>query len=134
MGTILLGYDGSEASKKAIDKAVSLLKDQDELIIVSVVPLPTLKEFADFDPEISKARAQQAVNSAITNLKSKGLKVIGLVREGDIAEEILKLGNELNCDLIVLGNRGLSKVGTFALGSVTEKVMRYSKKPVLVVK
>ncbi|MDI6856151.1 MAG: universal stress protein [Candidatus Thermoplasmatota archaeon] len=134
MGTILLGYDGSEASKKAIDKVVSLLKPQDELIVVSIVPLPTLKEFAEFDPELSKARALESVNSAIANLKERGLKVIGLVREGDIAEEILKLGNELNCDLIALGDRGLSKVSTFALGSVTEKVMRYAKKPVLVVK
>ncbi|MDI6708409.1 MAG: universal stress protein [Candidatus Thermoplasmatota archaeon] len=134
MGTILLGYDGSEASKKAIDKVVSLIKPQDELIVVSIVPLPTLKEFAEFDPELSKARALESVNSAIANLKERGLKVIGLVREGDIAEEILKLGNELNCDLIALGDRGLSKVSTFALGSVTEKVMRYAKKPVLVVK
>jgi nucleotide-binding universal stress UspA family protein len=134
MGTILLGYDGSEASKKAINKVVSLTKPEDELIVVSVVPLHTLKEFADIDPEISKARAQQAVNAAIASLKSSGLKVIGLVREGDIAEELLKLSVELDCDLIVLGDRGLSKVSAFALGSVTEKVMRYAKKPVLVVK
>lgn len=134
MGEILVGYDSSEASQKALERASALLKANDELIVVSVVPTPTLKEFADFDPELSKAKAQAVVNKAISGLRARGIKVIGIVREGDIAAELLKISNELNCDLIVIGHKGVSKISTFSLGSVAEKVIRYAKRPVLVVR
>ncbi len=134
MSHILVGYDDSESSHKALEKAVSLLKENDEIVVVSVVPTATLKEFVNIDPNISKARAQTVINKAIRNLKRRGIKVIGIVREGDIADELLKISKELNCDLIIIGHKGVSKISTFALGSVAEKVVRYATKPVLVIR
>jgi len=134
MGSILVGYDGSESSKKALEKAVTLLKENDELIVISVVPSPDDKEFTIIDSDLSAANAQSQVNSAIAGLKEKGINIIGIVREGDIADEILKIGKEMKCDLIVIGHKGVSKIGKFMLGSVAEKVVRYASRPVLVVR
>ena len=134
MGSILVGYDGSESAKKALEKAVTLIKENDELIVVSVVPSSKDREFTIIDSELSAANAQSRVNSAIAGLKEKGINIIGIVREGDIADEILKIGKEMKCDLIVIGHKGVSKIGKFMLGSVAEKVVRYASRPVLVVR
>ncbi|MBU4189645.1 MAG: universal stress protein [Candidatus Thermoplasmatota archaeon] len=134
MGSILVGYDGSESAKKALEKAVTLIKENDELIVVSVVPSFDGREFTIIDSELSAANAQSKVNSAIAGLKEKGINIIGIVREGDIADEILKIGKEMKCDLIVIGHKGVSKIGKFMLGSVAEKVVRYASRPVLVVR
>ncbi|MBA3044334.1 universal stress protein [archaeon] len=69
-----------------------------------------------------------------SRFKRKGINIIGIVREGDIADEILKIGKEMKCDLIVIGHKGVSKIGKFMLGSVAEKVVRYASRPVLVVR
>lgn len=134
MGSILVGYDGSESSKKALEKAVTLLKENDELIVVSVVPSSESKGFTIIDSDLSVANAQSHVNNAIAGLKEKGLNIIGIVRKGDIADEILEMGKKMKCDLIVVGHKGVSKVGKFMLGSVAEKVVRYASRPVLVVR
>ena len=118
MGDILVAFDGSEAARKAIEHGTNLLKENDRLIILSVVPSATIAEFAEIDPEISVAKAQESVNELLAELRERGINAIGVVREGDIADEILKMGLELECDLIVVGHKGISKIGRFQLGSV----------------
>ena len=53
---------------------------------------------------------------------------------GHPAEEIAKVANEEGFDLLVVGSRGLSTVKAFLLGSVSEKLSRLAKCPVLIVK
>jgi nucleotide-binding universal stress UspA family protein len=134
LGDILVAYDGSEAAKKAIEHGTNLLKENDRLIILSVVPSTTIAEFAEIDPEISIAKAQESVNELLAELRERNINAIGVVREGDIADEILKMGLELECDLIVVGHKGISKIGRFQLGSVADKVARYANRPVLIVR
>ncbi len=88
----------------------------------------------DIDPNISKEKAHGIINKALDELKVMGINAIGFVREGKVAEEIIKIGSELKCDLIVVGSKGLTKVGTFALGSVADKVARNANRPVLLVR
>jgi len=135
MGEIIVAYDGKEGSVKALDKAADILREEDQLIVVYVLPTETpSSEFADIDPDISKEKAQGVINEALDKLKSRGINAIGIVREGDIADEIINIGSELKCDLIVIGSKGLIKVGTFALGSVADKVARHASNPVLIVR
>jgi len=134
MGIKLVAFDGSESSRKALDQAAGLLKESDELLVVMVVPVAAIAEFAEVAPDISTARALGLVNSAVAELKERGVRALGLVRQGDIAEEILKIAADMPVDIIVIGHRGLSKVGRFALGSVADKVARYATRPVLIVR
>jgi nucleotide-binding universal stress UspA family protein len=54
--------------------------------------------------------------------------------EGDVHSEIMRVAEEQDAQLIVIGTRGLSGVNHFLMGSITEKVVRASKIPVLTVK
>jgi nucleotide-binding universal stress UspA family protein len=134
LGEILVAYDGSEAARKAVEHAINLLKPEDRLIILSVVPTTDIAEFAEIDPEISIARAQESINELLAELRERNINAIGVVKEGDIADQILKMGFELKCDLIVVGHKGISKIGKFQLGSVADKVARYANRPVLIVR
>jgi nucleotide-binding universal stress UspA family protein len=134
LGEILVAYDGSETAKKAIEHAINLLKPEDKLIIISVVPTSKMAEFADIDTDTSVARAQEVINELLAQLREKDINAFGVVKEGDIADEILKMGFELKCDLIVIGHKGISKIGKFSLGSVADKVARYATRPVLIVR
>ncbi|MFA5771509.1 MAG: universal stress protein [Thermoplasmata archaeon] len=134
MGHILVAHDGSEAGAKALFHASSMMEPLDEMIVVYVIPSVGLQEFAEIDASETIQSANEIVNKAIGELRAKNIKVIGIVTRGDVADEIVKIGSEMNCDLIVLGYRGVSKVGPFKLGNVAEKVTKTAKRPVLVVR
>ncbi len=134
MGKILVGYDGSEGARKAVDRALSMIKEGDEIVLVFVIPHSKLEEFVDFDSGMTEEKAQEALDNVIGPLLEEGINITGIVKEGSVADEIIELGSELECDLIVVGSYGLSKVGTFALGNVAEAVAKKSTRPVLLVR
>ncbi|MCK5291665.1 MAG: universal stress protein [Thermoplasmata archaeon] len=134
MGKILVGYDGSEGAKKALDRAVTMVKEDDEIVVVFVVPPAKIKEFVGFDTDLTVEKAEEVLDEAVGSLKESGITVTSLVKEGDVAGEIIELGAELGCDLIVVGSYGLSKVGAFALGDVAEEVAKRATRPVLLIR
>ncbi|MFQ5885532.1 MAG: universal stress protein [Thermoplasmata archaeon] len=134
MGKILVGYDGSEGAKKAIDRAVSMVKEGDQIVVVFVLPPTKIEEFEGFDTDLTEERARGLLDEVVESLDRKGVPVTVSIKEGDVADEITKFGAELDCDLIVVGSYGLSKVGAFALGNVAEKVAKKSTRPVLLVR
>jgi nucleotide-binding universal stress UspA family protein len=134
LGEILVAYDGSETAKKAVEHAINLMKPEDKLVVITVVPSATIKEFADIEPEINLFRARESLNELLSELERKSIVAESVLREGDIADEILKVGFERECDLIVVGHKGISKISRFQLGSVADKVARYAERPVLIVR
>lgn len=56
-----------------------------------------------------------------------------LMARGDPSTELLRISEESGMDMLVLGSIGRSGLEKFLLGSVAEKVVRYSKVPVLLV-
>jgi nucleotide-binding universal stress UspA family protein len=134
LGEILVAYDGSDTAKKAVEHAKNLMKPEDKLVVITVVPSAAIKEFADIEPEINLFRARQSLNELLSELERRGIASEGVLREGDIADEILKMGFERECDLIVVGHKGISKISRFQLGSVADKVARYAERPVLIVR
>ncbi len=134
MSEILLAFDGSEYSTKALEKASSMAVGDDEIIVFYVMPAVLMKEFKDLDPAVSKTRAQEVVNEAVGTLKARGKRVTGVIHEGDVAEEIINFASELKCNIIIIGSKGMSKIGRFSLGSVAEKVARHADRPVLIVR
>jgi len=133
MGIKLVAFDGTESSRKAIDKAVELIGPQDELLLLMVVPSGGIAELADLPPDMTVASARQLVNAELDALKGRGVRAIGLVSEGDVAEQILKTSSEMGVDIIVIGHHGVSKVGRFAVASVAEHVAKHADRPVLMV-
>ncbi|MCJ7697823.1 MAG: universal stress protein [Thermoplasmata archaeon] len=136
MKRVLVGFDGSEGAENALNKAMMILDDDGELIIIAIIPLPSDRNLLDQKTyEIIKSRAHNLINSVIHDIGSHSYTITGLVKEGeDIAALIIDVANELRCDLIVLGSRGSSSLGKYPIGSVANKVVQYAAKPVMVVR
>ena len=136
MKRVLVGFDGSEGAENALNKAMMIIDDDGEIIILAIVPLPSDRNLLDQKTyEIIKSRAQNLINSVIRDIGSHSFIINGMVKEGeDIAALIIDVANELRCDLIVLGSRGSSSLGKYPIGSVANKVVQYAAKPVMVVR
>jgi nucleotide-binding universal stress UspA family protein len=68
------------------------------------------------------------------NQQSGNIKVIPDVRKGQPYEEILKEASERKIDLIVIASHGKTGLQKYFIGSVTEKVMKEAKCPVLLIR
>jgi nucleotide-binding universal stress UspA family protein len=134
MGVVLVPYDGSDASKKAIYKAEELLKEGDRFVVLHVIPQYT--EFASLDPSLTRKKAQEMLDTIAGELKARNVNAETMVKVGNIADEILNIAVELGCRIIVVGSTGKNteKIGRFMLGSVADKVARHATCPVLIVR
>jgi nucleotide-binding universal stress UspA family protein len=88
---------------------------------------------ADID-QAAQAAAQRAFDQTREAL---GSELIDRVEQetsiGDPAEEIIRYTEDDNTALVVLGRRGLSRMKSLMLGSVSDKVLRHAKSPVTVI-
>ena len=135
MKKILLGFDGSEGSEQALNKAIMLLDEYADLIILAVIPSPADKAFVDDEMyKKMKNKAERLVNNVINDIGHHEFTIKGLVEQGDPAAIIIDVSNRENVDLIVLGSKGTSELGQYLIGSVANKVVQYAHKPVMVVR
>jgi nucleotide-binding universal stress UspA family protein len=132
---IMVPVDFSDFSKRAIDLAFSLVNGDGAVHAVHVVDTPIYPTFypgpvalpTQTDPELTtKIRAHFA-----SWLSGRDAELT--IRDGDASHEILGVGDEIKPDLIVMGTRGLRGLSHVVLGSVTEKVVRQARVPVLAV-
>lgn len=146
---MLVAYDGMPISKKALRYAVYISNiSGSEIIVVKVVEgnrdlnnaLPiTIKanlHAKEEQGEITKSHKllQGVIDEMKTACRAAGMtrKIILEIREGNPANEIIKLSNLMHFDLIVMGSRKISsRIG--GIGSTTRRVISASKIPVLVV-
>lgn len=149
---ILVPVDGSETSLQAAETAIGIAKqNQAKVTLLSVVVQHTSNTL--FAGVVPRAQAVLETQDALKKLMESDRKgytkildklaqkfeenqvpVEKVIREGIASEEILAQSEEGKYDLIVIGNRGLSKTEKFFLGSVSERIVRRAKCSVLVVK
>lgn len=136
---ILVPYDGSKNAQKALEKAMELasIDASISLEVIYVVTPPVLSpivdvpvNFEDVLLEAGKAIIAEA-EAALAPLQNK--HQCYLLRGSSAAQVILDYAKECNCDLIVMGNRGLTGIREF-LGSVSHMVVQRSLVSVLIVK
>ncbi|MGH9999569.1 MAG: universal stress protein [Nitrosopumilaceae archaeon] len=135
---ILVGVDGSESSKKAFDKSVFLAqKCNSKLYVVHVVldweyggdsaaTFELIEELRAKGMELLEQCKKQALKSNV--------QVKTLLEQGDYAHEIIEVAKRKDCDLIMMGSRGMSPFKELLLGSVSLKVMHHASCPVMVVR
>jgi nucleotide-binding universal stress UspA family protein len=135
MKKILVGFDGSEGSENALNKAMMLIDENGELVLLAVIPIPSDKNLLDQKSyEIMKEKAHNLIEIVIRDIGSHEFEITGIVEEGDVAAKIIDIANKLDCDLIVLGSKGTSELGIYTIGSIANKVVQYAHKPVMVVR
>jgi nucleotide-binding universal stress UspA family protein len=137
---ILLATDGSEDAALAARAAVDLsIRSGSQLHVVHVwqgpsrsTHVPTTKE--DY-PYLQDLLARELLEEQTERLESAGATVAGAhLRRGEAAEEIVRLSEELEVGILVLGSRGLGALARLVLGSVSEKVAYLTPCPVLVMR
>ena len=144
MKRLLVAYDGSDASKKAVELGLNCSTMEDEIILLTVIPaelsessftkmlLPTIDLSSIVKSGSFKERAMDNLSQITEEIKQKVNNVDISVESGDPADEILLSAKKHMVDIIVLGYKGYGKEGRFLLGSVTDKVVRYAGVSVLV--
>ena len=111
MKKILVCFDGSEGSEQALNRAMMLIEEYGELVLLAVVPSPSDKTFVDAGSyENMKKKAQTIISDVISGLGFHDFTITGMVEEGDAASIIIDVSNKLNVDLIVLGSTGVEGV------------------------
>jgi len=129
MKRILVPFDGSEKSQKALKYGASLAeKSNAELTLLYIQELGLLK----IKPDVAKKIGDNILSEAISQVK--GVKLNQRLESGDPAEMIVQLADKENYDLIVMGNKGHGAVMRFLMGSVAEHVVHYANTSVLMVK
>ena len=140
MKKILVPVDFSEHAGYALEVAAKLAKDfSAEIIVLHMMGLSeaylTKSESdeaaeAHFYMKLAKKRYETFLNKPFL----KGVKVTEMVQNYKIFSEINQVAKENNIDLIIMGSHGASGVSEIFVGSNTEKVVRSSDIPVLVIK
>lgn len=133
---IVLATDGSEDAALATRAAVDLAsRGGAELHVVHVwrdVPSPYAHAFIKHELH---EQGQEILDAEVQKIESGGGKVSEAhLREGRISDETLALCEELDAGLLVLGSRGLGRVGRILMGSHSEEIVHHSRIPVMIVR
>ncbi len=137
---ILAAIDGSKDAMQGARLALGMAKAQAAVVtLLAVIPV-----YPDIDLEIS-ARARESLDSKLSSQAEKALTQAKalfqdqgitpralIISAGSIADEIVKMAEEEQVDLIVIGSRGLGATGRFTLGGTAMKIISQAPSSVLV--
>ncbi len=142
MKRILVPIDFSEQSEQAVKIAAQIAKKSNgKIFLLHMLNLPS--DQTDMDPAADASSAAKLLYLSKIHEKFDDLKEAAYLQGIEISEEvrfhktfvgIMNYSKELNCDLIVMGSQGNTGLKEMFIGSNTEKVVRNSEIPVLVVK
>jgi nucleotide-binding universal stress UspA family protein len=141
MKRILVPTDFSDHAEYALKVAAQIARDNDgEIFIVHMLEFPT--QMADAVsggaaiPEIMffMKKAHEKLEELLTRDYLEGIKVTEAIKYERAFEGIVKSSHKNNIDLVVMGSHGASGFQELFIGSTTEKIVRTSEAPVLVIK
>jgi nucleotide-binding universal stress UspA family protein len=118
---ILIGFDGSDASWRALDVAARLTGYGSTLAVVSVA-------------REGNGGARGLLDAAHERLLGQHVTATYVGKVGEAAEELVSAARELDADLVVVGRRGESADGAPLPGSVSAEVVRDAPCDVLVIR
>ena len=133
---IVLAYDGSKYSNKALQEAISLAKSSGgSLLILSVVDITD--EFESEAPGLTDKMTEKLLKSAQKALEkavAARVKAKVEVHVGDAYEMLVDIAKKKKADVIVMGSHGRTGLTRLLMGSVTSRVIGHAPCQVLVVK
>lgn len=152
MKKILVAVDNSKASRKAAHRAAELASAVGASVKIltvvsdSAVQMASIPETvdipADINPEILICKMDESINRRGEELLKEVKKIFAeydcevetILEKGEPPEEICRVAEEEEIDLIILADKGEGKIQRFFLGSTSDKVVRYAPTSVMVVK
>lgn len=149
--SIVVPLDGSKAGELALAPALELARSMKiEIVLVRTYELPAtaycraddypasaaafIPSYAELIEEMSR-EAREYLDAKVKELSAREpVRVRAEILEGPAAERIIDLARNTTGSLIAMSSHGRSGVQRWALGSITERVVRHSDNPVLVVR
>ncbi len=139
LNKIVVAFDGSEQSYKAFEFALEMSKlctASPELTVLSVAQPPEPADIVEVDAIIDSAT--QHYEDLFKGLREKArganLEIKTEIVVGHPADQIIKYATEKNSDMIIVGQRGKSKISHWLLGSVSKRISTYAPCTVTIVK
>lgn len=140
MRNVLLPVDGSDSAFRAALYVIDFIKQHGNLDVhvVNIQPKPPEWQARGMEPdkieEHHSVQAHIALKPVLHALDEAGVAYQTHINSGDTAETLVALADQLGCDHIIMGPRGLGAISGLMLGSVTRKVLHLAKIPVICVK
>jgi nucleotide-binding universal stress UspA family protein len=137
---ILVAFDGSEQSRRAFDFALEISKycsgALPDIIVLSVAQPPEPIDIVEMDAIIESATQhyEELFKGLRDKAKANNVEIKTDIAVGHPADQIIKYATERKSDMIVVGQRGKSKIANWLLGSVSKRVSSYAPCTVTIVK
>lgn len=141
---VLVPLDGSAFSEEGLTNAIEVFGERLTLHLVRVVEIPTIPAAGMADGGIAmnyglveeytaatRDSANAYMQATIEKLTAEGHSVTGDVREGIVADEIQAAASEHQADAIAMATHGRGGLGRIVFGSVAERVLHESERPLL---
>jgi nucleotide-binding universal stress UspA family protein len=143
--SILVGTDGSDTATTAVRYAIDLARQLGAKLQIVSAYEPVSQQRLRHESIEAPSDVQWMVNPredvlALLDQAAEDARLAGVAevdtfaRQGDAADAIIDVAEELRSDLIVVGNRGMTGAKRFLLGSVPNKVSHHAPCSVLIVR
>jgi nucleotide-binding universal stress UspA family protein len=142
LARILVAMDFSETSEAALEYAIDLattLPSKPKITIAHLYELPVytfpsgaMVATVDVATQIMTG-ATEAADAMCRKHANAGVELTPIVREGAAWEEVHKIADEIDADLVVIGTHGRRGISHALLGSVAEKIIRTATRPILTI-
>jgi len=123
---LVVGFDGSEHSKRALERAAGLAGKKGHVYVVAAIP-----EHAQASDMVVRNRLLEEAAAA---LSAHGVQHTAIEGSGKPATAISHAADEHSADMIVVGSRGLSAAASLLLGSCSYSLVHGASHDVLVVR
>ena len=139
---ILICYDGSAGSRRAIDAAAALLGPRSAVVLDLGPPLTVAESYAALSPVLpgeafEEQNADEASTRAIEGAERAQRAGFRARARGGIGaptwEGVVDIADEIGAAVIVMGSRGLTGTREVLEGSVSHQVAEHAGRPVLIV-
>lgn len=140
MRKVLLPVDGSDSAFQATLYVIDFTQKHGpvEIHVLNVQPKPLEWQTCGMEKEVINdhlsIEAYLAMKPILHALNEEEIAYQTHIKLGDPAETLAALADELGCDHIVMGTRGLGAIPGIVFGSVTHKVLHLANVPVTCVK
>lgn len=140
--TVVVGIDGSDTARRALEAALEIAGDGATIHVVSAYDAPSARRVAQMYSSVPAeyttsidllATDRQRVADAAKVVADRGFAAVEHLVDDDPASAILDTAESVGADLIVIGSRGLGRASQVLRGSVSTKIAHHSPVNFLVV-
>ena len=125
MQTIVVAYDATDVSRRALDRGGDIAEAFGaQLIVTSIAPVGHSSSLGGMDPTDPPERRERQLEEAKSHLAARGVQSETVVAIGNPDEAIVTVATEKGADLIVIGTRGLGRMARLLGQSVSDGVVK----------